>query len=104
MAISHLVTFEEFARSVDENDDPPEGVSEELRALWLTKKDRWSAAHEVVNDIPGPMGSWIHAHLHLIEGDLGNAGYWYSRAGKPARVHRDEIPEEWEELVRANLK
>jgi hypothetical protein len=25
----------------------------------------------------------VHAHLHRVEGDLGNAGYWYRRAGKP---------------------
>ena len=97
------MTFEEFAQSVDANDEPTSGLSEELKALWLTKKDRWDEAHEVVNDIPGSMGSWIHAHLHLIEGDLGNAGYWYARAGKPARRDQSEIPEEWEELVRANL-
>ena len=29
-------------------------------------------------------GAWVHAWLHRIEGDLGNAGYWYRRAGKPA--------------------
>ncbi len=48
------------------------------------------------------MGSWIHALLHLIEGDEGNAGYWYARAGKPARTPL-EIDEAWEELVAANL-
>lgn len=97
------MNFEDFAASVDANDAPPAGLSNELKALWLTKKDRWHEAHDVVNDIPGSMGSWIHAHLHLIEGDLGNAAYWYSRAGKPARRDQAEIPEEWEELVRANL-
>jgi hypothetical protein len=25
----------------------------------------------------------VHAHLHRVEGDLGNAGYWYRRAGQP---------------------
>lgn len=97
------MTFEEFAASVEENDQPPAGLTAELRALWLTKKDRWDAAHDVVNDIDSSMGSWIHAHLHLIEGDLGNAAYWYSRAGKPARRNSAEIPEEWQQLVRANL-
>ena len=24
----------------------------------------------------------IHAYLHRVEGDLGNAGYWYNRAGE----------------------
>ena len=26
----------------------------------------------------------MHAHLHREEGDAGNAGYWYRRAGQPA--------------------
>ena len=97
------MTLEAFAASVEENDQPSADLSPELKALWLTKKDRWHAAHDVVNDIPSSMGSWIHAHLHLIEGDLGNAAYWYSRAGKPARRDQAEIQEEWEELVEANL-
>ncbi|MFT5465768.1 MAG: hypothetical protein ACI8UO_000864 [Verrucomicrobiales bacterium] len=97
------MTFEEFAASVAENDAPSADLSNELKALWLTKKDRWDDAHEVVNDIHSSMGSWIHAHLHLIEGDIGNAGYWYSKAGKSARRDQAEIPAEWEEIVRANL-
>ena len=40
----------------------------------------------------------IHAYLHRVEGDLGNAAYWYNRASKP--VKRDEnLEKEWEELV-----
>ena len=97
------MTFEEFSTSVDENDDPPENLSNELRALWLAKKDRWDESHDVVNEIPSSMGSWIHAHLHLIEGDLGNAAYWYNRASVPSRRNQSEIPAEWEELVKANL-
>nr|WP_244598059.1 hypothetical protein [Roseitalea porphyridii] len=26
---------------------------------------------------------WIHALCHRIEGDAGNANYWYRRAGRP---------------------
>ena len=73
-----------------------------MRALWLTKKGEWEAAHDIAQDIDTQMGSWIHALLHLIEGDLGNSQYWYSRAGKPAR-QPEEIDAAWEELVLANL-
>jgi len=97
------MTFEEFSASIDANDAPPAGLSGELRALWFTRKDRWDDAHDVVNDIPSSMGSWIHAHLHRIEGDLSNAGYWYARAGRPALKNREGLDREWEELVRANL-
>ncbi len=96
------MTFEEFLQSVETDSQPPEELSEELKALWLTKKGRWESAHGVAQDINTPMGSWIHAHLHLIEGDTGNAGYWYSRAGKPAN-RRENLSQEWEELVKAAM-
>jgi hypothetical protein len=44
------------------------------------------------------MGSWIHALLHLIEGDTGNAGYWYAKARKPARG-LGEIDDEWQAIA-----
>ena len=94
--------LEAMKQSVAEDSGPPEGLGNELRALWLTKKGEWHAAHDIAQDIDTQMGSWIHALLHLIEGDLGNAGYWYSRAGKPPR-QPEEIDESWEELVVANL-
>jgi hypothetical protein len=43
----------------------------------------WDGAHTLVQDDPSPEAAWVHAHLHRIEGDLSNAGYWYRRAGKP---------------------
>lgn len=89
-------------QSLAEDVEPPQGSSEELRSLWFAKKGDWEAAHNIAQDIDTQMGSWIHALLHLIEGDIGNAGYWYSRAGKPARTP-DEIDAAWEELVQANL-
>jgi hypothetical protein len=43
----------------------------------------------------------VHAYLHRVEGDLGNAGYWYRQAGKP--VATDAIETEWERMVLALL-
>jgi len=94
--------LEAMKKSVAEDSEPPEGLGAELRSLWLTKKGEWDAAHDIAQDIDTQMGSWIHALLHLIEGDIGNAGYWYARAGKPTR-QPEEIDESWEELVLANL-
>ncbi len=97
-----LSSAAEVLQSVGAEPEPPEGISEELRALWLARKGDWHAAHEIVNGIPSSMGSWIHAHLHVLEGDLGNAGYWYSKAGKPPRPP-EEADDEWVQLVEANL-
>lgn len=88
------MTLEEFVQSVGSDPEPPEHLPETLRALWLTKNGRWHDAHNVAQDIDTPMGSWIHAHLHLIEGDPGNAGYWYRKAGKPAGTP-EGIDAEW---------
>jgi len=43
----------------------------------------------------------VHAHLHRVEGDLNNAGYWYGRAGRP----RSEAPldNEWHDIAAALL-
>ncbi len=92
----------EILESVAADPVPPEGISEELRALWLAKKGDWHAAHDIVSDIHTSMGSWIHAHLHVLEGDLGNASYWYSKAGKTPHPP-EEADTEWVQLVEANL-
>lgn len=49
----------------------------------------WERAHLIVQDYEGDrMADWIHAVVHRMEGDLGNARYWYDRCG---RAHRDEV-------------
>jgi hypothetical protein len=54
-----------------------------LRALELAAAGDWDGAHALVQDDPSAEAAWVHAHLHRVEGDLSNAGYWYRRAGKP---------------------
>lgn len=81
---------------------PPEGVPDLLKALWYDGKEDWNASHDIAQDIHTKEGSWIHAYLHRKEGDLGNAAYWYSRAGKP--VCKTSLKEEWEQLVNEFLK
>lgn len=58
-----------------------------LKALSLVAAGEWDAAHDLVQDDPSPEAAWVHAHLHRVEGDLGNAGYWYRRAGKPVATN-----------------
>lgn len=43
----------------------------------------WQAAHRIVQDDASPEACWAHGIVHLMEGDLGNAAYWYRRAGRP---------------------
>jgi len=93
---------ESFLQSATGDSSPPDGLSPEALSIWHIKAGNWEASHDIAQDIDSSMGSWIHAHLHLIEGDIGNAGYWYSRAGKPARKPA-EIEAEWLELATAVL-
>ena len=82
---------------------PPTGLSPEAKALWFTKKGDWEAAHDIAQDIATPTGSWLHALLHLIEGDLGNARYWFAEAGRPAKKPA-QIDELWDEIAGVVLK
>ena len=50
------------------------------------QKGNWEKAHNIAQDIETNDGSWIHAYLHRVEGDLGNAAYWYRRAGKSVKT------------------
>ena len=59
-----------------------EDVSSPLKALSLIAAGDWKGAHELVQDDASVAAAWVHAHLHRIEGDLDNAGYWYRKAGK----------------------
>jgi hypothetical protein len=58
-------------------------VSELLRALSLLEKGDWRAAHEIVQrDENSPEACWAHGIVHLMEGDLPNARYWFGAAGR----------------------
>ena len=78
---------------------PPEGASDHVRAMWHVARGEWDAAHELVQHDEGAVAAWIHAHLHRVEGDQDNAGYWYARAGKPRSTA--SLDDEWHEISHA---
>ena len=90
--------LETMKRSVAEDAEPPDGLGDELRSLWYAKQGEWEVSHEIAQEIDTPMGSWIHALLHLIEGDVGNAGYWFRKAGQPSRS-TDAVDALWREIA-----
>lgn len=67
------------------------------------KKGDWEMAHNVAQEVESSDGSWVHAYLHRVEGDLGNAAYWYRRANRPVKTS-ENLDEEWTELTVAMLK
>ena len=81
---------------------PAAGLSPPLAALWWAAKGDWDTAHKIVQDESTKDAAWVHAYLHRVEGDLGNAGYWYRQAGQP--VAKDALESEWERIVSALSK
>src|SRR6266851_114131 len=52
-------------------------------ALDLLEQGDWKAAHEIVQkDEASPLACWAHGIVHLMQGDMPNARYWYREAGR----------------------
>jgi hypothetical protein len=83
-------------------DDPPPFATPMLRAVWHGLRGDWDAAHNLAQAQGDPDGAWVHAWLHRIEGDLGNAAYWYQRSGQELR--RDATRDEGLEIARSLLR
>jgi hypothetical protein len=57
-----------------------------LEAVDLALGGDWQAAHEIAQKHEeDEFANWIHAVVHRMEGDLGNARYWYGRCGRKLR-------------------
>ena len=53
------------------------------RACDLALAEKWDESHGIVQqDVADATACWIHAVLHKLEGDAGNARYWYRLAGQ----------------------
>jgi hypothetical protein len=90
----------EFEHSL-KNDTPPPDVAPALAALWWARKGDWDNAHKIVMDQDGRDAAWVHAYLHRVEGDGGNAAYWYGQARQPIASGAHEM--EWTAIAAALL-
>jgi len=96
-----VVSMADFKASLSGAAPAPE-LDPPLAALWWAAKGRWEEAHKIVQDEETADAAWVHAYLHRVEGDLGNAGYWYQQAHKP--VASDRLETEWERIVSTLLQ
>jgi hypothetical protein len=95
------MTIEAFERSLA-GASPPEGYDLALQALWWAGKGDWSKAHGCAQQDEGnPRCDHVHAYLHREEGDIGNARYWYRRAGQSEGA--GPLPDEWKAILRRML-
>ena len=90
------MTRDKFINSLEAINPSPD-AGPYLQALWYDRNGNWDKAHQIVQDIHTWEASWIHAYLHRVEGDQGNAGYWYHKANRPFSTL--SLEEEWEEQV-----
>ena len=95
------MTMAEFKASFS-GATPAPGLNAPLAALWWAAKGGWDQAHKIVQDEPTADAAWVHVYLHRVEGDPGNAGYWYRQAGKP--VAGGSLETEWEAIASAMIE
>ena len=70
-------------------------------ALALLEKGDWQAAHVIVQkDEESPLSCWAHGIVHVFEGDLPNARYWYRQA-KRAFPEKYSVADEISALKKA---
>jgi hypothetical protein len=96
-----MIGFEEFlgwkaAGSI------PDDIPPLLQALLLESAGDWDNAHRIAQSEESLDGSWVHAYLHRVEGDLGNASYWYRSARKS--MPDMSVEEEWEYIAMALIE
>lgn len=50
-------------------------------AVAHLERGEWQAAHAIVQkDEESALSCWAHGIVHVMEGDLSNARYWYGEA------------------------
>lgn len=94
------MNFEEFRQTLS-LPEPPGKISAHLLSLWYDAKGDWGKSHTIIQEINDTAAAWIHAYLHRKEGDIGNAEYWYQRAGK--KKPSITLQDEWNVIARELL-
>ena len=89
------MTIDEFRATLPEPEPPAVGPL--LQAMWYAANGKWDDAHGIAQDVNDRSGAWVHAHLHRVEGDQGNARYWYRQAAQHEAT--DSIEAEWARIV-----
>ena len=55
------------------------------QVLAHLRAGQWTEAHNLVQRDGSPLAAWLHGLLHLQEGGLEDAEYWYGQAGRHFR-------------------
>jgi hypothetical protein len=72
--------------SADDSVDLQEPLMATLRHIVdLLRRGRWNEAHDLVQLDRSLQAAWLHGIVHIQEGDLEDAEYWYANAGRSFR-------------------
>ena len=55
------------------------------QVLVALRAGRWNEAHDLVQQEDSPLAAWLHGIVHIQEGDLEDAEYWYGKADRNFR-------------------
>jgi hypothetical protein len=62
-------------------------------AIRYLKRGDWERAHTLVQTDESAFGCWAHGIVHMMEGDVANARYWYRRAHRSYPPNGDAATE-----------
>jgi len=71
-------------------------ATQHLQSLELAAQGDWDGAHRIIQVYEDSLACMVHGYLHCVEGDKGNAAYWYRRAGQS--LPAGSLPEEFDRL------
>ena len=63
------------------------------QVLAHMRSGHWIQAHDLVQRDDSALAAWLHGILHIQEGDLEDAEYWYGKANRNFRS-RGSLAEE----------
>lgn len=66
------------------------------QVLDWARAHHWEKAHAMVQTHSDELSCQIHGYLHRVEGDSGNARYWYGRGN--STLPDNTLEEEWARL------
>lgn len=70
------------------------------QVLVHLRAGRWNEAHNLVQSDSSQLAAWLHGIVHIQEGDLEAAEYWYDKANRHFRS-RGSLEEELERFEAA---
>ncbi|MFZ6765711.1 hypothetical protein ACO0LM_01405 [Undibacterium sp. Di26W] len=68
------------------------------QVLAHMRQGQWNEAHDLVQSDDTLPGAWLHGILHIQEGDLEDAEYWYGKTNRNFRS-RGTLAEELERFT-----